>query len=145
MRRRVNRNIGVWALASNETKMSDGGRERASVGVKVYKSPEELERTAVRRSLHRLVRSFREYSWSLINHEYARLYNSAVREDWYVELVLFASICRLRINPFEADMIESVAVIAHIKQIDFAKAPFAQVLGVFSEFVASYVFRLAAR
>ena len=42
-------------------------------------------------------------------------------------------------------MIEPVAGIAHIKKIDFAKAPFAQIFGVFSEFVASNVFRLATR
>ena len=83
------------------------------------------ERKTGGRSLERLVRSFREHSCGLINHEYARLYNSAVHEDRYVELVLFASICRLRINSFEADMIEPVAGIAHIKQMDFAKAPLA--------------------
>jgi hypothetical protein len=38
-----------------------------------------------------------------------------------------------------------VAMIAHIKEMDFAKTPFAQVLGVFSEFVASNVFRLATK
>jgi hypothetical protein len=38
-----------------------------------------------------------------------------------------------------------VAVIAHIKEMDFAKAPFAQVFGVFSELGASNVFRLATR
>jgi len=41
--------------ASNETKMSDGGRERASLGVEVSKSSSKVERTAVRRSLHRMV------------------------------------------------------------------------------------------
>ena len=44
-------------FASNETKMSDGGRERASLGVEVWKSSSKVERTAVRRSLHRMVRS----------------------------------------------------------------------------------------
>ena len=92
-----------------------------------------------------MVRSFREYFCGLINHEYTRLYNSAVHEDRYVELVPFASIWGLRMNPFEADMIEPVAVIAHIKEMDFAKAPFAQVFGVFSQFVASNFFRLATR
>jgi hypothetical protein len=42
----------------NENKMSDGGRERASLGVEVWKSSSKVERTAVRRSLHRLVRCF---------------------------------------------------------------------------------------
>jgi len=41
---------------SNETKMSDGGRGRASIGVEVRKSSQKVERTAVRRSLHRTVR-----------------------------------------------------------------------------------------
>ena len=44
------------AHGSNENKMSDGGRARASLGVEVWKSFQKLERTAVRRSLHRLVR-----------------------------------------------------------------------------------------
>jgi hypothetical protein len=36
--------------------MSDGGRGRASRGAEVVKSSQKVERTAVRRSLHRLVR-----------------------------------------------------------------------------------------
>jgi hypothetical protein len=39
-------------LAPNENKMSDGGRERASFGVEVIS---KVERTLVRRSLHRMV------------------------------------------------------------------------------------------
>jgi hypothetical protein len=38
----------------NENKMSDGGQKRASIGVEVWKSSQEVERTAVRRSLHRM-------------------------------------------------------------------------------------------
>jgi hypothetical protein len=41
--------------ASNENKMSDGGRDRASLGIEVWKSCQS-GRTAVRRSLHRMVR-----------------------------------------------------------------------------------------
>jgi hypothetical protein len=41
---------------SNENKMSDGGRGRPSLGVEVWKSSQKWERTAVRRSLHRMVR-----------------------------------------------------------------------------------------
>jgi hypothetical protein len=40
-------------ITSNENKMSDGGRERASLGVEVIS---KVERAAVRRSLHRMVR-----------------------------------------------------------------------------------------
>ena len=36
--------------------MSDGGRDRVSLGVEVWKSSQKVERTAVRHSLHRLVR-----------------------------------------------------------------------------------------
>ena len=35
--------------------MSDGGRGRGSLGVEVWKSSQNVERTAVRRSLDRLV------------------------------------------------------------------------------------------
>ena len=42
---------------SNENKMSDGGRGRASLGLKVWKSSQKVEGTTVRRSLHRMVRS----------------------------------------------------------------------------------------
>jgi hypothetical protein len=42
--------------------MSDGGRGRASLGVEVWKSSQKVERTAVRRSLHRLVRRFSDHS-----------------------------------------------------------------------------------
>src|SRR5436305_10850241 len=40
----------------NENKMSDGGRGRASLGVEVWQSSQNVKRTAVRRSLHRMVR-----------------------------------------------------------------------------------------
>jgi hypothetical protein len=43
-------------ITSNENKMSDGGRHRASLGMEVWKSSQKVERTAVRRSLHRGVR-----------------------------------------------------------------------------------------
>ena len=46
---------------SNENKMSDGGRGRASLGVKVWKSSQKVEGTTVRRSLHRMVRSLWVY------------------------------------------------------------------------------------
>src|SRR5437762_9581912 len=49
---------------SNENKMSDGGRGRASLGVKVWKSSQKVEGTTVRRSLHRMVRSLWVY-WRL--------------------------------------------------------------------------------
>jgi hypothetical protein len=49
----------VLPYSSNENKMSDGGRDRASLGVKVWKSSQKVERTAVRRSLHRMVRPSR--------------------------------------------------------------------------------------
>jgi hypothetical protein len=39
----------------NENKMSDAGRPRSSLGVEVWKSSQKVERTAVRRSLHRMV------------------------------------------------------------------------------------------
>jgi hypothetical protein len=42
----------------NETKMSDGGRARASSEVEVWEVISKVERTAVRRSLHRMVRRF---------------------------------------------------------------------------------------
>jgi hypothetical protein len=40
----------VWASPSNENKMSDGGRERALLGVKAWKSSQNVdaERSAVR-------------------------------------------------------------------------------------------------
>ena len=41
-------------MTPNENKMSDGGRDRASLGVLVWKSSANLERTTVRRSLSRL-------------------------------------------------------------------------------------------
>ena len=44
-------------MRSNENKMSDGGRGRASLGVEVWKSSQKWSARAVRRSLHRLVRS----------------------------------------------------------------------------------------
>jgi hypothetical protein len=44
------------APPSNENKMSDGGGGRALLAVEVWKSSQEVERTAVRRSLHRMVR-----------------------------------------------------------------------------------------
>src|SRR6476661_3298450 len=45
-------------IRSNENKMTDGGRDRDSIGVYVWKSYQKSERTAVRRSLHRMVRRF---------------------------------------------------------------------------------------
>src|SRR5437016_3150831 len=45
----------------NENKMSDAGRGRASLGVKVWKSSQKVEATTVRRSLHRMVRSLWVY------------------------------------------------------------------------------------
>ncbi len=49
---------GRCRIAPNENKMSDGGRGRAWVGMGLWKSSQKVERTAVRRSLHRLVRRF---------------------------------------------------------------------------------------
>src|SRR5205085_6825332 len=43
---------------SNENKMSDGGRGRALLGLEVWKSSQKGERSAVRRSPHRMVRPF---------------------------------------------------------------------------------------
>src|ERR1700732_3470958 len=40
----------------NENKMSDGGRERASIGVEAWKSSQKRSVQAVCRSLHRMVR-----------------------------------------------------------------------------------------
>ena len=48
----------VMTLPSNENKMSDGGRGRVSLAVKVWKSSQSGRR-AVRRSLHRMVRWIR--------------------------------------------------------------------------------------
>jgi hypothetical protein len=45
--------IATSAFTSNENKMSDGGRERTPLGAEVWKSSQKVERTAVRRSLHR--------------------------------------------------------------------------------------------
>src|SRR5205807_4206781 len=45
----------------NEKEMSDGGRGRASLGLKVWKSSQKVEGTTVRRSLHRMVRSLWVY------------------------------------------------------------------------------------
>jgi hypothetical protein len=50
--------VSDWRIASNENKMSDGGRHRASLGVKGWKSSQKVEHPAVRRSLHRMVRCF---------------------------------------------------------------------------------------
>jgi hypothetical protein len=47
----------------NENKMSDGGRERASLEVDGWKSSQKVARTTVRRSLHRMVRSFHFQFW----------------------------------------------------------------------------------
>ena len=47
--------ICMFKLWPNENKMSDGGREGASLAVEVWKSS-QCERGAIRRSLHRMVR-----------------------------------------------------------------------------------------
>src|ERR1700736_2087986 len=47
--------------------MSDGGRNRASIGVGVLKSSRKGERTAVRSSLHRMVRPCHGYKPNLGN------------------------------------------------------------------------------
>ena len=46
----LNYTIDANAVSSNENKMSDGGRERASLGVKVWKSSQKwsVQRSAVR-------------------------------------------------------------------------------------------------
>ncbi len=45
-------------VSPNENKMSDGGRARASLGGGSVEVISKVERTAVRRSLHRMVRRF---------------------------------------------------------------------------------------
>src|SRR5437867_489332 len=45
----------------NENKMSDGGRGRALLGVKVWKSSQKCSVRRFRRSLHRMVRSLWVY------------------------------------------------------------------------------------
>jgi hypothetical protein len=43
-------------MRPNENKMSDGAPERASLGLSVWKLCQNVARTTVRRSLHRMVR-----------------------------------------------------------------------------------------
>jgi len=45
-------------IRSNKTKMSDGGRERASLGVEVWNSSQKWSVQRSAGSLHRLVRCF---------------------------------------------------------------------------------------